>query len=885
MSLTTYRKKRSFKDSPEPKPKREGKNARKEDKKLRFVVQRHHASRLHYDFRLEMEGVLKSWAVPKGPSLNPSDKRLAMMVEDHPYDYKDFEGIIPEGNYGAGVVYKWDEGFYEPLDKSANPEKELLKELRSGSLKFLLKGKKLKGEFALVKMKGAEDNSWLLIKHKDKFSTETPYNSEDQVPAAIKEKKNNRKKSGASRRPAGEETKRTAARASAADFIKPMLATLIGKPFSREGWLFENKWDGYRAIAEVSSGAVRLYSRSGKSFNKDYEPIAGILSEIEHDLVLDGEIVALNKQGKPEFQLLQNYKKSAKGTLVYYVFDLLEFKGYDLKSMELFQRKELLNELFNSLGELRSAGTKDARVQNTEYVINEGEKYFKKILREKGEGLLAKSGSSSYQPGRRSDQWLKIKTHQRQEAIIAGFTDPRESRKKFGALILAVNENGKLKYIGHTGGGFNQESLNDVYEKMRPLIQDKSPFDKKPKTNAPVTWLKPELVCEVKFAEWTNGGHMRQPIFIALREDKAADMIVHEKPVDPEDASANKGAGKAENANEGIARKARKGASKKANAVKGDSAGKESSPAGAKSGKSLQLKAGNRNITISNPGKLYWPREKISKGDLVAYYQEMSGYLLPYLKDRPQSLHRHPDGITKAGFFQKDFDLKNAPEWIKTVPIHSESNNKEIDYLVCNNEATLLYMANLGCIEINPWLSRSPRIDFPDYIAIDLDPEKISFSAVIEAALAVKEVLDNLELGGFCKTSGATGLHIYIPLTRRYNFEVTRIAAQFIAQKAHELLPAITSLVRSPSKRQKKIYLDYLQNTRGQTLAAPYSARPRPQATVSAPLNWAEVNEKLNPGDFTIHTIGNRVKQLGDLWEATGKTKNSLSNILKASKS
>lgn len=527
---------------------------------------------------------------------------------------------------------------------------------------------------------GKEDNSWLLIKHKDDYSTEKTYDSEDLVPERVKNNKKTVKTKGSG-------------------LIKPMFARLTDKPFSREGWLFENKWDGYRAVADVKNGKVNLYSRNGQPFNEDYEPVARALEKSSHDLVLDGEIVVLN------------------------------------------------------------------------------------------------------------------------------------SRKKFGALILGIHEKDRFKYIGRTGGGFNQASLEDVYNKMLPFIREECPFEKAPKTNAPVTWLKPALICEVKFAEWTTGGQTRQPIFIALRTDKSPDMIVHEKPVKPGKTPGKKTSGRK---NSGV------------------------------------------NVPLTNPGKLYWPKEKISKEDLVNYYREMSGYILPYLKDRPESLHRHPEGITKPGFYQKDFDLKNAPEWIKTVPILSESNNKEIDYLICNNQSTLLYMANLGCIEINPWLSRHPKTDRPDYMAIDLDPEKIPFSAVTETALAVKEVLDELQLTGFCKTSGATGVHIYIPLQRRYDYEVSRMAAKFIAQKTHEKLPKITSLARSPSSRQRKVYVDYLQNSRGQTLAAPYSVRPRPKATVSSPLEWAELNNKLDPSNFTMHTIIDRVKAKGDLWKDLLKTKNSL---------
>lgn len=511
-SLKTYDQKRNFQQTAEPK----GAKKKSDGKQHIFVIQRHHASRLHYDFRLEVDGVLKSWAVPKGPSMNPSDKRLAMQVEDHPYDYKDFEGVIPEGNYGAGFVYVWDKGNYELLHEDVSSfDKEAGKEIKEGNLKIRLKGRKVKGEFALVKMKNSDDNAWLLLKHKDDYAVTKAYDSEDFTPQRIKDR--------------------------------------------------------------------------------------------------------------------------------------------------------------------------------------------------------------------------------------------------------GVKEKEKMK----TGS---------------------------------------------------------------------------KKKTAPAKAKAKKAA----------------------------------APATAKREKESTVTLSGKKVSLTNQDKLYWPDEKISKGDLVDYYIAMADYVLPYLKDRPLSLHRFPNGIKDAGFYQKDMDTASAPDWLKTVTLHAASAARDVDYLVCNNAATLIYMANLGCIEMNPWLSRVKDLDNPDYIVLDLDPENIAFKYVVETALSIKALLDQLGVTSFCKTSGASGIHIYVPVGGKYNYETSRLFAEYVAKQVQQELPKITSVIRTKSKRNKKVYIDYMQNSRGQTVASPYSVRPKPGATVSAPLKWEELTDDLAISDFTIYNMADRLKETGDLWKDIDKTKNDL---------
>ncbi len=537
MGLREYKSKRKFGETPEPKP-----AVRAKRDNLIFVVHKHAARNLHYDLRLELEGVLKSWAVPKGPSMDPSLKRLAMMVEDHPFEYRDFEGVIPEGNYGAGGVIIWDRGvFYHPSarDRKEN-EKLLLDGLRKGDLKFGLDGEKLRGEFALVKTAMGE-KSWLLLKKKDRYAGQGDILKENRSVVSgrtleeiseanplrsSRQKRISRIRLGEAME--GEDLKDTPVRPMP-PAIRPMLATLAKEPFDHPDWVFELKWDGYRAIAEIRKKGVSLYSRNQISLNKKFPPIVESLRKFGFEAALDGEIVVVDEKGRPDFQMLQNYQKSAKGHLLYYVFDLLYFRGHDMTDLPLVRRKELLKKILPS----------DPKVRFSDHISKEGILFFNTV-REKGlEGIMAKHSQSTYRGGSRSRQWLKVKTHLTQEGVIAGFTEPEGSRKYFGSLVLGVFEGDELVYIGHSGGGFTATDLEEISGQLTPLVQRKCPFRVRPESNTPVTWVKPKLVCEVALSGWTDEGLMRQPTFLRLRRDKAASEVVRERPLE-EKMTSNK---------------------------------------------------------------------------------------------------------------------------------------------------------------------------------------------------------------------------------------------------------------------------------------------------------------------------------------------------------
>lgn len=614
-----------------------------------------------------------------------------------------------------------------------------------------------------------------------------------------------------------------------------MLATLVNEVFDREGWLFETKWDGYRAIASVQDHEVALYSRNQLPFNKDYPTIVSAVEKISHNVVLDGEIVIMNKSKTSSFQALQNFKTTGKGNLVYVVFDLLHLDGHELQEMPLIDRKSLLEDLVKKIN--------DKRIQYSAHIATKGSTLFKKAKQYGWEGIVAKKADSTYEEGARTLSWLKMKIVNQQEAVICGYTAPRGSRKKIGALVLGVYEYRKLRYIGHCGGGLNESTIDTLFARMQPLKQSHSPFQEKIKTNMPVTWIKPVLVCEVKFSSWTEGGNLRQPIFLGLREDKPTKEVHQE--------TAKKLVMTKEKTSEKVTEADR------------------------------ILKLNGKQVTLTNQQKIYWPAEKITKGQLVDYYLSVAQYLLPHLKDRPLSLHRFPNGIQGLSFYQKDMDVEHLPSWIKSIPLHSESANKNVDYLICNNEATLAYMINLGCIEVNPWLARTKQLDNPDYIVLDLDPDDIAFKAVVETALCIKEVLDGFNVSNYCKTSGATGLHIYIPTGAKYDFDVCRLFAEYVAREVQQQLKSTTSIIRTKAKRKKKVYIDFLQNRRGQTVAAPYAVRPQPGATVSTPLLWKEVNSQLNIKDYHIWNTLDRIKEKGELWQSVQGEKNDLRKVIR----
>jgi bifunctional non-homologous end joining protein LigD len=833
MSLQKYKEKRDFSRTAEP-----GTGISHDSGQLRFVIQRHQATHLHYDLRLEMEGVMKSWAVPKGPSMNPGHKRLAMMVEDHPYDYQYFEGIIPEGNYGAGTVEIWDKGTYAHTGtrESRSGEKQLLQDLHKGEIKFRINGEKLKGEFVLVKTKSRGDNAWLLIKHRDEFAVDFDYSAEDFISpdSAIRKGGNKRRKAGKIRGkediPVELNMPDSAQKSDFPGFIEPMHARLVDKPFDDRDWIFELKWDGYRAVAVVSKGEARLFSRKGLLFKK-YKEITDELGKLPFDAVIDGEVVILDEKGRPDFQYLQNYERNPERPLHYFAFDLLYYQGYNLLNVPLIERKQFLEKVLPVNDTIRFS----------EHFETVGRKVYDFSAKHDLEGIVGKLKQSSYMPGKRSSAWVKIKTIKTQEGIIFGYNEPKESRKFFGSLMLAAYDRGSLRFIGSSGGGFSFDMLKEIHKKLQPLTSDSPAVRIKVSGKEKITWVKPELVCEVTYAEWTDEGTLRQPVFRGMRPDKKPEDVIVEK----EQATAK------------VIPDAEMGRRKKR------------SPKKAEIDRSLKeqvLTIDGIDLKITNPEKIWWPDEGYTKADLIEFYMKIADYILPYLKDKPESQNRFPDGIYGNSFYKKNM-ADDAPEWAKTFRHFSESTNEYINYLICNDKPSLVYMAQIGCIEINPWNSRIQHVDYPDWLVIDLDPsEKNTFDQVIETALAVKEVLDRAAIKGYPKTSGSSGMHIYIPLAARYTNEQARMFADFIAELTHELVPGFTTTERMLNRRGDKLYIDYLQNRRGQTLAAPYSVRPRPGATVSTPLRWSEVKPGMHFGDFTIKTILKRLEKTGDLF-------------------
>ncbi len=623
--------------------------------------------------------------------------------------------------------------------------------------------------------------------------------------------------------------------------LKPMLATLVDEPFNDEEWQFELKLDGYRSLAYLKNGKVDIRSRNNNPFNKKFEPVHEALTQWKINAVVDGEIVVLNEEGIPDFNGIQQWDKTKQGQLVYYVFDLLWLDGLDITQEPLHRRQEVLRRLIPDNGIIRFSDHIDAV----------GKDFFEIAKQNNLEGIIAKKKNAPYTPDSRSKTWLKIKADQRHEAIICGYTKKKDTDRIFSSLVLGIYDKGKLKYIGQAGTGYSASSQQDLLKKMKPYSTRNCPFENEPALLDSPVWLKPFLVCEVKYTELTKEGVMRHASFQGLREDKAA----FELNVEPEQDVDH------------VITEATKEADAKTSLVKKGETEKIATMDG-------------HHLKLTNLKKIYWPKEKITKGDLLNYYYYMAEYIMPYMKDRPQSLNRFPNGITGKNFYHKNMGGK-VDTWLKTFERFSDSSGEPKDFLICTNTASLLYMVNLGCIEMNPWHSRVQSPHSPDWSVIDLDPGTISFEKVIETAQVVKQVLNTLQIPSYPKTSGSTGIHIYIPLGAKYNYEQSKQLAELIANIVHEELPSFTSLVRNPQKRKDKIYIDYLQNRPIQTICAPYSVRPKPGATVSAPLHWEEVKKGLKMADFTIKNISERVKAEGDLFEGVMGKGIDLNKILK----
>ena len=858
MALSEYKKKRKFNATPEP----EGGSPA--DGQLIFVVQQHKASRLHYDFRLEVKGHLKSWAVPKGPSLNPEDKRLAVQVEDHPYDYKDFEGVIPEGNYGAGTVIVWDKGIYNTLEQGEDKkamEKSMMKQWKEGEIKILLKGSKLKGEFVLVRMKGENTNNWLLIKHNDRFASDKDITKNNKSVLSKKTleqigKQHNERKQSSSKKSTKEtpdEDDSDAARIN--DIIKkgkqspfpesaaPMFASTANEVFDHTDWIYEIKWDGYRALAGRYNKKCTLISRNGLTFEKKFPQVFNAIKNWPVKAVVDGEIVALNDAGLPDFNRLQNLQQGTDDNVQYYVFDILWYNGKDITTLPLLERQLILKSILPEDNDIIKASF-SASVSGTEF-LNAASGIGL-------EGIMAKRADSLYYPGQRTKDWLKIKLQKSQEAVIAGYTRKKGSPRYFSSLLLGVYKNGKLQYAGKVGTGFKEKEQKALLEQFNKLVRKTSPFINEPdinkfhKFNTPVKtdviWLDPNLVCEINFTEITKEGIFRHPSFKSLREDKLPKTIYMEKTIKTKDnMNKDKIADEIEN--------------KKPRLF-----------SVLFSGRKLVRKINGEELTFTNPNKVLWPEDGYTKAEMLDYYFSIANYILPYLKNRPQSLHRFPDGIDGESFYQKDV-THMGPEWIERFPYRVEGEKKRKHYMLCNNKAALLYMANLGCIEMNPWNSTILRPDLPTWCVLDLDPDKSNtFEQVIETAQQIHSLLEDIKVQSYCKTSGSTGIHIYIPLKNQYTYDQSQLLAKWIATEVSQQL-SFTSIERMTEKRKGKIYIDYLQNRSAATLAAPYSLRPKPGATVSMPLHWEEVKKGLQIADFNIKNAYQRIVSEGDIFQ------------------
>ena len=628
--------------------------------------------------------------------------------------------------------------------------------------------------------------------------------------------------------------------------LQPMLATLVDKPFDDEGWTYEIKWDGYRALAFLNKGEVSLRSRNNKSFDEKFYAVFNKLKELKINAVLDGEIIVARENGISDFGKLQNWRSEADGPLIFYVFDILWLEGKLLTGLTLLERRNILKAVI----------VPNETIYLSESFDTLGTAFFETAKKMGLEGIMAKKEDSLYHAGDRSKEWLKIKTQTRQEVVIGGFTNNEGSNKPFSSLLVGVFEGKKLLYTGKIGTGFNEKLQREMMEKFQPLVTEKMPFDVLPDVNKPsrfrpnppkaeATWLKPKLVCEVSFREMTSDGVMRHPSFEGMRIDKDANEVTLEQKKDTkkvlEDTSTT-------HKKEIIAKPGKQDRKTLLNPTD----------------ESQVRKIGGHNIKFSNLSKIFWPKEKFTKRDLLNYYYQVAPFMLPYLKDRPQSMNRFPNGIDGKSFYQKDVTGK-VPDWIETFPYISEGEHKK--FMLCNSEADLLYMASLGCIELNPWSSTIHNPDNPDWCIIDLDPDKNPFEQVIETANVTRQVLAAAGVETYCKTSGSTGLHIYIPLAAAYTYEQSKEFGRLIAHLVNEQLPVFTSIERMVANRKGKIYIDFLQNRPQATLAAAYSVRPKPGATVSMPLHWEEVKKGLKMTDFTIANTMARIKNEGDIFK------------------
>jgi len=769
-----------------------------------FVVQKHAARSLHFDFRLELDGVLVSWAVPKGPSLDPSDKRLAVHVEDHPLEYGDFEGTIPKENYGAGAVILWDKGLWTAReDPRAGMEK--------GKLLFDLAGYKLRGLWTLVRTKRSEKD-WLLIKERDGYVRQGVELSQESVVSGMTVEE---LRDGPTRAADVEaELRRLKApqRIVHAKEIDWMLAEAREAPPAGDGWLFEIKYDGYRLLASREDGRPGLKFRGGGDASASFPEITRVAAGLPYDrILLDGEVVVLDDEGRPSFGRLQKRARltrrpdidraSLELPAVLFVFDLLAFGDRDTSSLPLTERKRILKKLVPSAGPIRFA----------DHFEGPGADFLEAAQRMGLEGIVCKRASSTYRRGRSAD-WIKVRFQRAGDFAVVGYTEPKRGRPGFGALHLAVRDGDGYRYAGRVGTGFDDRQLEDIRKRLdAERCSAPAATGTLPKGREHV-WTNPALVCEVRYKEWTGDGQLRHPVFVRVRDDKRPEETgsgtVSETVPDP-----------------------------------------------------VSPEPIERTVQLTNLDKVFWPEEGHTKGDLIEYYRAISPWMVHYLRDRPLVMTRYPDGIQGKSFFQKDAPSW-GPEWLRKERMWSEQGEREIDYFVCDDEPSLLYVVNMGTIPIHVWSSRVGSLQRPDWCILDLDPKGAPFKHVVKLALATKALCDEIELPAYIKTSGSTGLHVLIPLGRQCTFDACRMLGELLARVLVADHGKIATIARAIDARDGKVYVDFLQNGHGKLLVAPFSARPVPGAMVSTPLRWSEVTPRLDPSRFTIETVPARMKKM-----------------------
>jgi bifunctional non-homologous end joining protein LigD len=797
LDIDTYNAKRDFSKTKEPK------GRKLEGKGDSFVVQKHDASHLHYDFRLEMDGVLKSWAVPKGPSLDPAEKRLAMRTEDHPLDYGDFEGTIPAGEYGGGTVMLWDEGRWVP-----EPGKDPTKTIQEGHLHFTLEGDRMKGEWVMVRLKprkASDRESWMLKKVDDQYAE--PDNGDELVDDCTTSVTTGRTmaeiasgedvwRSNRGGRKGGRGKKKASDAPPA--FQPPQKATLVDEVPTGSDWLFEYKYDGYRLLIATGSGAATAWTRNGKDWSDKFRALVKAAANLPPGCLIDGEAVALNKKGKPDFQLLQSTLKEQKGkNLVFYAFDLLADRGKDIRKLSNLERKERLAALLENAPSVILYG---------DHVIGKGEALLKAVCAEGGEGVVAKKANAPYR-GDRTKNWLKIKCIERQEFVIVGWTES-DRRIGFRSLLLAAKEKGKLTYVGKVGTGFNTQMLHDLMDRMKPLEVKKAPVEVPRAERKGAHYIEPELVAEIAFTEFTGEGILRHPSFIALREDKPASQVVVETP--------------------------------------------KTLPKGAK--KRDHPTPESFGVKISNPDRAIYPTEKLTKYDLAEYYAAINPLLMVDAANRPITLIRCPQGRAKKCFFQKH-DTGSMGEDVKHVPIEEKKGGVQ-DYLYVDDIKGILSCVQMGTIEFHGWGSRADDIEHPDRLVFDLDPDVgLDFADVRDAARRIRDLLADLGLKTFPMLTGGKGVHVIAPLDQSADWDAVSSFAERFSRAVSEAEPETSTANMRKVQRKGRIFLDWLRNQRGSTAVMPYSARAREGAPVAAPIAWDELDDYEGGNAFTIREL------------------------------